>query len=273
MKKPKKAKTQKQSIKKPKKRSVKIDWPSPRGNIKLKVLGTQQDWENFLRLGRKGKGRLLKRIDQEICHQVVERWRKKPRGAFGDDQHFTGKMKEIASLTCYFLAELWKNRPDSWFVKALIEEYEGEQGPVFSDRGKTVTPKPYELTALIFNRFFAKDAKRRGLKADWADEAEKFRRTYILDMRRFSAVWHREVPQGEKWAKLRQLIEKAREGIPDRPPQKIYESYLDSLRRNLISLIEYHKNESVWIILQLFYEELLEDSPFQALLDQSPPSP
>lgn len=220
--------------------SIKVDRMSPKGNIRLKILGTQGDFNNLSNLKPEEKKEIFDEVINKAIIQIIKNRREKPRGPFSQDQDFTGIIKRLASYTHYILKELLKSQPESKFVQGLVKEYEKKHKSYNPKSGKKKKTKPHELTAFILDRYFGKEAKKRGL-IGWPEDPNHFRRTYIK-------VERLSVPR--------------------------YRSHLNYLRNTVLSLIKFLGDDDPFLIFQWFYDELLDESQFQKYVDpfQTPTS-
>jgi len=156
---------------------IKIDYPTPRGNIKLKVLGLPKDLYIFTRLDAMERSK--------ICHEFISLARirtrtlvfKKPRGRYKDSRSFTSRMRVLATETYPIVRHLLENRSQTQFVRNLIKEYQKEYNP-HSREPEKFEPKPHELTAFIMESIFGNERKKFRIK-EWTEDVENFRRTYI----------------------------------------------------------------------------------------------
>jgi hypothetical protein len=96
------------------------DFPTRRGNIKLKISALPKDWSKLYWLGREERMNIFEEfffhpdVHAKISNQRL------PRGCHKDSSNFSKQIKRLAFYTNCVVKDLMENYPESKFMKKLI---------------------------------------------------------------------------------------------------------------------------------------------------------
>ena len=156
---------------------IKINYPTPRGDVELKILALPKDLQVFTRLDSEEQSKIWEEFVYQARLRAGSQFFKKPRGRYIDTRGFTSRVRVLATDTYSIVRDLVKNHSRTRFLENLVKEYNKKYNP-YSRDPERFKPKPHEITAFIIESIFGKERERFGIK-EWTDDVESFRRIYI----------------------------------------------------------------------------------------------